>query len=86
MTDRTRREHTMKRIAAILATVVAIGIVPSVASAGSGSTVQVKAQVTAQVRVQQRPQRVSAAVVVQQIRAHRAQLAAIRLAVRLRSL
>lgn len=74
----------MKRIAAILATVVAIGVVPSVASAGSGSTVQVKAQVRAQVTAQVKPQlkvqRVSAAVTVQRINSQRARVLVLRLA------
>jgi hypothetical protein len=67
MKDRTRREHTMKRIAAILAATVAIGIVPSVAAAGNGSTTQVKTQVTAQVKIQRRTQQATAQVVAQRV-------------------
>jgi hypothetical protein len=67
MKDRTRREHTMKRIAAILAAAVAIGIVPSVAAAGNGSTTQVKTQVTAQVKIQRKTQQATAQVVAQRV-------------------
>ena len=73
----------MKRIAAIFAAVVAIGVVPSVASAGNGSTVQVKAQakaqVTAQIKPRQKVQRFSAAVSVQRV-SPRAQVIVFRLA------
>jgi hypothetical protein len=61
MTDRTRREHTMKRTAIILGIAAAMGVVPSVASAG-GITTQDKPQVKAQIVVQIfKPQPVSTA-------------------------
>jgi hypothetical protein len=51
MTDRTRREHTMKRTAVVLGIAAAMGVVPSVASAG-GITTQQKTQQKPQVVVQ----------------------------------
>jgi ABC-type transporter MlaC component len=48
MTDRTRREHTVKRIAIIGAVVVAFAAAPTVAAAGNVSA-QVKPQTSAQV-------------------------------------
>jgi hypothetical protein len=53
----------MKRSAAILASVVAMGVVPSVAAAGTGSTVQVKTQVSTLVHTQ----RVNTQVVMQRV-------------------
>jgi hypothetical protein len=51
MTDRMRREQTMKRTAIVLGIVAAMGVVPSVASAG-GITTQQKTQQKPQVVVQ----------------------------------
>jgi hypothetical protein len=48
MTDRTRREHTMKHIATIGAVVTAFAVAPSLA-AGGNLAAQVKTQVSAQV-------------------------------------
>ena len=72
MTDRTRREHTMKRIATIGAVITAFAIAPSIASAGN--VAQVKPQLKAQVVGAQvaKAQRAQAAVVVQR---HRVQIA-----------
>jgi hypothetical protein len=71
MTDRTRREQAMKRIATIGAVVTAFAVAPSLA-AGGNFAAQVKTQVSAQViRVQvanvevAREQRATAAVSIQ---------------------
>lgn len=73
MTDRTRREHSMKRIAAITAVLAGLAI-PSVASAAN-STAQASPQVTRQVVQAQmvRTQRANAAVVAQRVSSQRAQ-------------
>jgi hypothetical protein len=47
MTDRTREEHTMKRIATIAAVLTTAAIVAPIATAGN--VVQVKPQVSAQI-------------------------------------
>jgi lipid II:glycine glycyltransferase (peptidoglycan interpeptide bridge formation enzyme) len=73
MTDRTREEHTVKRIATIAAVLTAAAIaVPSIASAGS--VVQIKPQITVQIVGAQasQAQRAKAAVTVQR---HAVQLA-----------
>jgi hypothetical protein len=67
----------MRRSAAILATAVAIGIgiVPSVAAAGNGATVQakvqakvqLKAQLKAQLKIQAKTQQATVQVVVQRV-------------------
>lgn len=65
----------MKRIAAILATAAAIGVVPSVAAAGNGASVQVKAQakvqlkaqLKAQLKIQAKTQQTTVQVVVQRV-------------------
>jgi len=52
MTDRTRREHLMKRTATILGIAAAMAVVPSVAAAGNITTQdrpQDKAQIVAQI-------------------------------------
>jgi hypothetical protein len=72
MTDRTRREHTMQRLATIGAVITAFAIAPSVAAAGNVALFkpQFKAQVVgAQVA---KAQRVQVAVSVQR---HRVQIA-----------
>ena len=73
MTDQTRREPTVKRIATIGAVITAFAIAPSVASAGN--VVQVKPQFRTQVVGAQvvTTQRVQAAVSVQRHRVHIAQ-------------
>jgi hypothetical protein len=75
MTDRTRREPTMKRIATLGAVVAAFAVAPASALAGNGNfTAQVKPQLRAQVIGAQVAsiQRVQATVSVQR---HRVQLA-----------
>jgi hypothetical protein len=73
MTDRTRREHTMKRIATIGAVVTAFAVAPSLA-AGGNFAAELKPQITAQVIGAQvaSARRVQAAVSVQR---HRIQVA-----------
>jgi hypothetical protein len=69
MTDRTGREHTMKRIAIVLGIAAAIGVSPSVASGGNVAQV-VRAQVVeSQIA---RSQVVAQRVTSQQARAQRA--------------
>jgi hypothetical protein len=77
VTDRTGKEHTVKRTAAILGVATALAA-PSVASAASSPQVvaqvkpQLNAQVVAQVRAQVRAQVVTARVANMQIaRTHR---------------
>ncbi len=72
MTDRTREEHTMKRIATIAAVLTTAAIVAPVAAAGN--VVQVKPQISAQIaRVQvANVQRANTAVTVQRISSQRA--------------
>ena len=74
MTDRTREEHTMKRIATIAAVLTTAAIaVPSVAAAGN--VAQVKPQVSTQVVSAQvsTVQRAKIAVSVQRVSAQRSQ-------------
>ena len=73
MTDRTREEHTMKRIATIAAVLTTAAIVAPVAAAGNISA-QVKPQISAQIVGVQvaKVQRANAAVTVQRISSQRA--------------
>ena len=68
MTDRTREEHHMKRIATIGAIITAFAVAPSVAAGGNVSA-QFKPQVSAQViRVQTaKAQRATVAISVQRL-------------------
>ncbi|MEP7224602.1 MAG: hypothetical protein ABI783_06565 [Actinomycetota bacterium] len=72
MTDRTREEHTMKRIATIAAVLTTAAIVAPVATAGN--VAQVKPQISAQIVGAQvaKVQRANAAVTVQRISSQRA--------------
>ena len=72
MTDRTREEHTMKRIATIAAVLTTAAIVAPVATAGT--VAQVKPQISAQIVGVQvaKVQRANAAVTVQRISSQRA--------------
>ena len=72
MTDRTREEHTMKRIATIAAVLTTAAIVAPVATAGN--VAQVKPQISAQIVGVQvaKVQRANAAVTVQRISSQRA--------------
>jgi hypothetical protein len=65
MTDRTRRENTMKRIATIGAVVAAFAVAPSVAAAGNVSAL-VKQEISAEtIGVQTKVERAQVAVSVQ---------------------
>lgn len=85
MTDRTREEHTIKRIAIILGIAAAMGVAPSVAAAGN-VTAQVKPQVTAQIVKQQvTAQVVNAQAVKAQVVAQRANAKRVALLIRVQS-
>ena len=73
MTDRTRKGHTMKRIATIAAVLTTAAIVAPVAAAGNISA-QIKPQISAQIVGVQvaKVQRANAAVTLQRISSQRA--------------